>query len=66
MNEQLGKKLELNQDEKISIDSLAGLTGFPADFIKRELLLEASNLSLNELRERVATYLEGNLELLKS
>lgn len=43
----------------VSLNSLAELTGFPVDFIKRELVLDGeSNLSIEDLRSKVLDYLE--------
>ncbi len=47
----------------VSIERLAELTGFPIDYIKKELLLDGENLeelSLVELRKRVLVYLDSN------
>ncbi len=47
-------------DLGITLGSLAELTGFPVDYIKRELLLENEvNLDVVELREKVLTYLNS-------
>ncbi len=44
----------------VSLGSLAELTGFPVDYIKRELLLEGeSDLSVEELRKKVLAYLDS-------
>jgi len=55
-----------NADEKVSLSSLSELTGFPVDFIKKELLLEKEPLSLNELRTSMMAYLESTVEELKA
>lgn len=47
-------------DLGVTLSSLAEMTGFPVDYIKRELLLEnETNLSIEELREKVLTYLNS-------
>lgn len=47
------------ESEKVSISSLSDMTGFPEDFIKRELLLEDDRkISMHELRQSVLRYLE--------
>ena len=46
---------------KLSVKSLAQLTGFPVDFIKKELLLETNTLSLNELRDSMVKYLNKTI-----
>ena len=46
-------------ETEVSVGSLAELTGFPIDYIKRELLLESdSDLSVEQLREKVLAYLQ--------
>lgn len=54
-----------NDDEKVSLSSLSELTGFPVDFIKKELLLEEEPISMNELRHSVLRYLEATTENLE-
>lgn len=44
----------------VSLKQLADLTGFPVEFIKRELLLGDEALSVEELREKVLKYLDSN------
>lgn len=46
--------------EKISLESLAQLTGFPVEFIQSELLIGEDDLSLDELRASVLNYLHEN------
>lgn len=42
----------------VSLGSLAELTGFPIDYIKRELFLESGeDISMEELRKKVLAYL---------
>jgi predicted transcriptional regulator len=48
-----------DDDEKVSFASLSELTGFPVDFIKKELLLDEEPVSMNELRRSVLRYLEA-------
>lgn len=50
-------------EEVVSLGTLAELTGFPVDYIKRELLLEGESLeemSVEELRKKVLAYLDSN------
>ena len=54
----------IHNDESIPISSLSNLTGFPTEFIKRELLLENSPISLGDLRKSILNYLERNLAIL--
>jgi len=45
-------------DTEVSLGSLAEKTGFPVDYIKRELILsDDSDLSVEELRAKVLAYL---------
>lgn len=56
----LGLKDSLASDSEteVSIGSLAEMTGFPIDYIKRELVLSDDNdLSVEELRKKVLAYL---------
>jgi hypothetical protein len=47
--------------EAVSLGSLAALTGFPIEYIKRELILDGEeDLSVEELRKRVMAYLNSN------
>lgn len=44
----------------VSLSSLAEVTGFPVDYIKRELLLSGEEeLSMEELRAKVLAYLSS-------
>lgn len=68
MAQQNAKQMELGsltEEQKIPLDSLSTLTGFPVDFIKKELLLEEDQLSLAELRRSMLTYLETHSEMLQ-
>lgn len=47
----------------VSLGTLAELTGFPVDYIKRELLLDGESeegMSVEELRKKVLAYLDSN------
>lgn len=47
-----------SQELGVNLEVLADLTGFPSDYIRKELLLEnEGNLTVEELRERVMAYL---------
>lgn len=68
MAQQSAKQVELGsltEEQKIPLDSLSTLTGFPVEFIKKELLLEDDQLSLAELRRSMLTYLETHSEMLQ-
>lgn len=46
----------------VSLGTLAELTGFPVDYIKRELLLgdeTNEDMSIDELRKKVLAYLDS-------
>ncbi len=51
-----------DENEKVSFSSLSEMTGFPVDFIKKELLLETEPVSMVELRKSVLRYLEVTAE----
>ena len=49
--------------EGVSLGALAELTGFPVDYIKKELLLEGSDegdMTIEELRKKVLAYLDSS------
>ncbi|MBK23377.1 MAG: hypothetical protein CME70_05165 [Halobacteriovorax sp.] len=48
----------LGDDQKVPLSSLSELTGFPVEFIKKELLLEGEELSMSDLRTSMISYLE--------
>lgn len=51
---------EVNE-EGVNLATLAELTGFPVDYIKRELLLsDDQELSMDDLREKVLSYLDSS------
>lgn len=45
--------------QNVPLQSLSELTGFPVDFIKKELLLDGENVSMGELRALMTKYLEA-------
>ncbi len=47
----------VSDKERVSLTTLSELTGFPLEFIKKELLIQEDSLSMGELRESVLTYL---------
>lgn len=53
---------EMNEEEKVPLASLSELTGFPVEFIKKELLLDGEELSLEDLRKSMVTYLKSTNE----
>ncbi len=52
------------ESEKVSLDTLSLMTGFPADFIKSELIVDGDDLSVSDLRKTMINFLEKNKELL--
>ena len=45
----------------VSLGALSDMTGFPVDYIKKELLLDGEgDLSVEELRLRVLAYLDSS------
>lgn len=52
-----------HEDQKqVPLESLSELTGFPVEFIKKELLLDEENVSMNDLRQSIVRYLESTSE----
>lgn len=59
MTNDLSRKIEIaDRFSKVPISSLAELTGFPSEFIKKELLLEDPT-SMQALRVSMARYLNS-------
>jgi hypothetical protein len=49
------------EEDVVTLGTLSELTGFPVDYIKRELLLSDENeLSMVELRAKVMQYLDSS------
>ena len=44
------------------MSSLSNLTGFPVDYIKKELVLEEEEVTLEQLREHMMVFLNSNFE----
>ncbi|MCF8059673.1 MAG: hypothetical protein K9K67_10275 [Bacteriovoracaceae bacterium] len=51
--------------QSVPLSSLSEMTGFPIDFIKSELLVNEEEISLDQLRLSMASYLESTLEEIK-
>ncbi len=50
-------------NEVVSLGALAEMTGFPVEYIKRELLLGEENIdgmTMDDLRQKVLAYLDSN------
>ena len=55
--------LKIDDDqEKIPMSSLSNLTGFPVDYIKKELVLDEEEVTLEQLREHMMVFLNSNFE----
>lgn len=46
---------------QVTLESLSELTGFPVDFIKKELLLDNDEIKMDHLRKKVASYLDATM-----
>jgi hypothetical protein len=57
---------EMREVRKVPLESLSEMTGFPVDFIKKELLLESKELSMADLRKSMMDYLENAHKSLNS
>ena len=53
---------EAKETQEVSLDSLSKLVGCPTEFIKKELLLDGEDLSMEELRSSVAKYLLNTMK----
>ena len=51
-----------SEKERVSLSTLSKMTGFPLEFIKKELLVQGDSLSMSELRESVLDYLSRSDE----
>ncbi|MDC0253615.1 hypothetical protein OAK75_01865 [Bacteriovoracales bacterium] len=50
------------EDEKVEMTSLSKLTGFPIDYIKKELVLDQEEVTMTQLREQMMVFLNSNFE----
>jgi hypothetical protein len=58
----LGKKEDMSKistETKVDLAELSEYTGFPIEFIKRELLIKSDMVSLDELRSSMSAYLDS-------
>jgi len=58
----LGKKEDMSKiktETKVDLAELSVYTGFPIEFIKRELLIKSDMVSLDELRSSMSAYLDS-------
>lgn len=54
-----GSRASGEEGRDVLLSTLAAMTGFPVERVKRELGLEGDRVSLGELRLRAARYLEA-------
>ncbi|MEC7275400.1 MAG: hypothetical protein VXV96_03695 [Bdellovibrionota bacterium] len=54
--------IQTESDTVVALSSLSEMTGFPIDFIKSELLVDNDELSMDDLRKTMASYLEHTLK----
>lgn len=52
-------------EEKVGMEDLSKLTGFPTDFIKKELVISKDELSIEELRKLALSLLDSTFDDLK-
>ena len=57
----VGNIKEKESVDTIDLSSLSELTGFPVDFIKKELVVNQEKISVDELRSKVAHFLNSTL-----
>ncbi|OUR96393.1 hypothetical protein A9Q84_08560 [Halobacteriovorax marinus] len=56
------KSNSASTEEQVSFSTLSKMTGFPVEFIKKELLLEDEPISMSQLRSSMAIYLESTID----
>ncbi|MDD0853863.1 hypothetical protein HBN50_12195 [Halobacteriovorax sp. GB3] len=50
-----------SQREAVNMEELANLAGFPTDFVKKELLIEDNQVSMEQLRASMLQYLDATM-----
>ena len=50
----------------VDLDEFSKMAGFPSQFVKKELMVSEEKISLNELREKVLSYLDQEASELES
>ncbi len=58
LNSTVQQESVIEKQDNVSMDSLSEMTGFPVEFIKKELLLSQNEISIDELRHSVLDYLQ--------
>ena len=59
------KDLEGIDGALLDLESLSTMTGFPVDYIKKELLIDQDSLTVGNLRESMVEYLKKTISDLK-
>jgi len=54
--------ISAGEEAKVTLSSLSDLTGFPLDFLKKELLLDEESMSIEELRASVMNFLQAVMD----
>ena len=54
-------KLDFAEEDDVPVTSLALLTGFPEDFIRKELVLEKDFVPMKDLRKAMITFLKSTM-----
>ncbi len=54
--------VSVGEEGKVTLSSLSDLTGFPLDFLKKELLLDEETMSIEELRASVMNFLQAVMD----
>ena len=55
-------KVDFKENEKVSLDTLSLLTGFPKDFIMKELALEDDFVPMKNLRKSMMKFLQSTIK----
>ncbi len=58
--------LRSQEGERVQLETIAELTGFPVNVIKKELLLDCDNLEMSDLRKTMMIYLNTNFSELEA
>ncbi|MGB0452680.1 MAG: hypothetical protein ACPGJV_03125 [Bacteriovoracaceae bacterium] len=51
-----------SEESNVSLDTISDITGFPVDYIKKELLLESDYVTLGNLRKVMLNYLDKTMK----
>ncbi len=56
-----GVQDQVRPEQDVSLKTLSEMTGFPVEFIKKELLLDGEEINMETLRESMLRYLEQSM-----